>query len=85
MNQYPPRSYGYNPHDYDSQYREPYRAYRRYDTQQQNNRPHIDNDQTYYYNYPPSPNNNPGYYQNNMGQQGGYQNQQDVNDYEVAR
>ncbi|MBL6785551.1 MAG: hypothetical protein ISQ32_04540 [Rickettsiales bacterium] len=77
--------YSYYPYDYDSGYREPYRAYRKYESQQSPYYPPIDNDQSYYYNYPPrNPYVNQGYYQNNFPQNG-FNKPNINNEYEVAR
>jgi hypothetical protein len=79
------RNYGYYAGDYDSQYREPYRTYQINESRQQFYYPYVDNDESYYYNYPPrNIYNNPNYYSN--GYQNNYQNQPAIdNDYEVAR
>ena len=81
-----PRNYGYYTDDYDSQYRVPYRAYRSNEARQQYYRPHTDNDQAYYYNYPPRNSYRTQNYYPNQYQNNNYQNQPTIdNDYEVAR
>ena len=79
------RNYSYYP-DYDSQYQVPYRGFRPNEARQQYYHPHTDNDQSYYYNYPPrNIYNNPNYYSNQY-QNNNYQNQRVIdNEYEVAR
>jgi len=91
MNQYPgSNAHGYNPYDYDSQYREPYsynsnRTFRTNDAPN-NYYPPVENDQSYYYNYPPrrQHNNTPSYNNQYQGQQQ-KSNSNDINNYEVAR